>query len=56
MMERSLLVMNMPPLHLAVICSSSLELRQLGLSMTSGNTNTVCTHACTVAPPIVGRL
>ena len=43
MMGRSLLVMNMPPLHVTVICSSMLELRQLGLSMTSGNTNTVCT-------------
>jgi hypothetical protein len=37
-----LLVMNIPPLHLAVICTSLLELRQLALSMTSGDINTVC--------------
>ena len=45
MVGDSLLVMNIPPLHLAVIYISLLELRQLVLSMTSGDINTVCTIA-----------
>ena len=45
MVGDSLLVMNIPPLHLAVIYMyiSLVELRQLVLSMTFGDINTVCT-------------
>ena len=45
-------VMNMHPSHSALTCLFLLELRQLALSVISGNTNTVslseCVHACIV--------